>query len=315
MTIPPNPGNPGNFVAAPASGPVHAAQAVSAAPVASEAEEAKFAPTTRKDYNDALELFDIAVCEALAISQAASNRIAIPHHGYGTHVFTGICCAATAMIRAAPLSRWIRSDFQHWAFSGIAGHARAIIEGQILFSYLMETPESEIAWSAKLNVMHLNDCTRRITLHTNTGATDEVAGFIEQAEELKDRLRGNEYFIALPSHVQRRCLEGESPMILSRIEMLDKLGWERNHFRAIFDLLSQHAHILPLSFYRSELNGRGSGLENPTDRHYICTMLSICAEVLDACTDQMVDAFPDTIARRQGKKSRFSPGPRGNLPR
>lgn len=270
---------------------------------------------TRKDYTDALEQFDISVCDALAVGQAASNRMAVPHHGYGTHIFTCVCTAAVAMIRAAPLSRWTRSDFQHWALSSVAPHARAIIEGQILFLYVMETPESTAAWSAKLNVMHLNDCVRRMSLHKNIGASDHVAGFESQAEELRERLRANEYFLALAPQIQKRCLDGESPMVPSRIEMLDKIGWDRKHFRAIFDLLSQHAHILPLSFYRLEPNGRGTGLENPTDRSYLHMTLLMCAEVLEKCTSEMVGAFPDTAASRRGKKSRFSPGPRGNLPR
>jgi hypothetical protein len=270
---------------------------------------------SRQDYNAALERFDVAVCDALAVSQAASNRIAIPHHGYGTHVFVGIAGTAVALIRAAPLSRWVRSDFQYWALNGVAGYARAIIEGQILYRYLMEAPESRGAWSAKLFVMHLNDCTRRITMHTNIGAMEEVAGFEIQAEEIKQTLRDNEYFCSLEAHVQKRCLEGDSPMIITRIEMLDKIGCDRKLFRFVFDLLSQHSHILPISFYRIEPNGRGTGLENPTDRNYFCMVLDICTAALADCTDKMIEAFPDVAPRRQGKKSRFTPGPRGNLPR
>ena len=269
----------------------------------------------RRDYNVALEKFDAAVCEASAISQAAAGRIAVPHHGYGTHVFTVICGQAIAMIRAAPLSRWIRSDFQNWTPSVLAGYARAIIEGHLLLAYLMEEPESRIAWSAKLNVMHLNDCTRRITLFTNMEIRDQLEGFRQEAERLKELLRANEYFCSLPVSVQKRCLEGDSAMITTRQEMLEKVGWDQGHFRALFDLLSQHAHILPLSFYRIEPNGRGTGLENAADQRSLCTMLEVCTDSLTQCTDLIVNAFPDTSVRRQGKKSKFSPGPRGNLPR
>ena len=55
--------------------------------------EAKPSLITRKDYDNSLELFDIAVCNAMAVSQASSNRIAVPHHGHGTHIFTCICSA------------------------------------------------------------------------------------------------------------------------------------------------------------------------------------------------------------------------------
>jgi hypothetical protein len=269
----------------------------------------------RRQYLASLESFDIAVCEAVAVSQAASGRMATPHHGYGSYIFTCLCNGAVSLIRAAPLSRWTRSDFQHWAFISVAPYARAIIEGHILFTYVMEGPGSDEEWSAKINVMHLNDCARRMTLHTNLGVADQVAAFQGQAEELRERLCSNTYFQTLEANVRRRCLEGESPMISTRSELLDKIGWDRGHFRAMYDLLPQHTHILPLSFYRLEPNGRGTGLENQTDRGYISMSLELCAEALQRATDTMVLAFPDTASARQGKKSKFSPGPRGNLPR
>lgn len=272
-------------------------------------------PRTRKEYTLALERFDVIICEACAVSQAAAGQIALPHFGYGTHVFASVCGQGIAMIRALPLSRWVRSDFQFWALSGIAGYARAVIEGQLLFNYLMETPESRVAWSAKLFVMHLNDCTRRITLHANAGADQEAESFRMQAEEIKETLRTNSYFLTLPQNIQRRCLEGDSPMMVTRQDMVEKVGWNRDHFRAVFDLLSQHAHILPLSFYRMTPNGRGTGIENDTDRGYLTTTLNLASDALSQCTDILVAAFPETADRRQGKKSRFSPGPRGNLPR
>lgn len=153
---------------------------------------------------------------------------------------------------------------------------------------------------------------RPVELHIEAAETFE--DFLQESNRLKELLRANEYFCSLPAQVQRRCLDGESAMIAARQEMLEKVGWNIGHFRAFFDLLSQHAYILPLSFYRIEPNGRGTGLENEADRGSLCTMLEICAEVLGQCTALMVDAFPDTAAKRQGKKSKFSPGPRGNLP-
>lgn len=280
-----------------------------------ESEAPQIPKITRQAYGDALEKFDIAVCEASAISQAAAGRVAKPHLGYGTHVFAAICAQAVAMIRAAPLSRWTRSDFQLWTPSVLAGYARAIIEGHLLLAYLMETPTSELEWSAKLNVMNLNDCSRRITFFTNLGVQDEIVDFCGEAERLKNLLKSNVYFCSLPAHVQRRCLEGGSAMIAGRKEMLEKIGWDMGHFRALYDLMSQHSHILTFSFYRMEPNGRGTGLENEADRGNLFTMLETCGTVLTKCTDLMVDAFPDTASRRDGKKSKFSPGPRGNLPR
>lgn len=267
-----------------------------------------------EDYDSKLDAFDIAVCEAIAVSQAAANRCVAPHHGYGSYIFACLCNHAVEMIRAAPRSRWVRSDFEHWAFSSVAGHARAIIEGQLLFLYLIETPVSTEAWSARLNVMHLNDCTRRIKFFTNLGSSEaEIAAFESKAEEIEGRLKANSFFNSLPDATQKRCLAGDFLMISSRDEMLEKAGWDRSHFNAAFDLLSNHTHILPMSFYSMEPNGRGTGIANDADGGYIAMFLEICADALRAVTDSMVNAFPDVANVRLGKKSTFSPGPHENV--
>ncbi|WP_369039237.1 hypothetical protein [Stenotrophomonas maltophilia] len=63
-----------------------------------------------------------------------------------------------------------------------------------------------------------------------------------------------------------------------------------------------------------EVNGRGSGLDNAADRSYLITAMLICAETLKATTDKMVEAFPDAAIVRQGLDSKFSLGPKGNMP-
>lgn len=213
------------------------------------------------------------------------------------------------------MSRWIRSDFVDWQFATVAGHARSILDGYLLFTYLIKSPESEAELKTRINVMHLNDCTRRIALHTNLGNLNEVKSFEEQRLELQERLKNNEYFSGLPASLQKQCLNGKFLMIDSRDELLAKVGLVKGHFDALYDLWSQHIHILPLSFYRIEPNGRGTGLENDSDRAYIAQALELCAAILVECTDRMVEQFPDTAVMRNGIKSTFSPGPTANRPR
>lgn len=268
---------------------------------------------SRADYSAALRRFDDAICEALAVGQAQAGRIAKPYIGYATHVFAKMCAHGTAMIRAAPLSRWVRSDFENWDFCTVAGHARAIIEGHLLYSYLIEEPRSEEEAQVRIDVMHINDCTRRIKLHSDLGdPLTHISSFNTQLHELQSRLDCNEYFQSLPQSTQKACLSGKYLMIDSRDDMVTRLGYEKGHFDALYDLWSQHTYILPLSFYRMEPNGRGSGLENDTDRAYIGQALLTSAELLADATNLLVAKFPDVASVRQGRKSKFSPGPREN---
>lgn len=266
------------------------------------------------NYNDSLRKFDTATCEAVAVSQKIGVQMAEPHLGHSTYVFARLCNHAIAMISAVPRSRWMRADFEQWDFGIAAGHSRAILEGYLLLLYVVKEPESPEEWSTRINVMFLNDCMRRIKMLSNIGSDTATDSLKEQAEELRERLNRNPWFQALTAQMKKRCLSGDNLMIPSRDEMLERAGWEKKTFYAYWDLLSQYAHVLPISFFRMEPNGRGTGIENDTDKGYLSTMLDFCADTLVTATNLMEKAFPNTAAARQGLKSKFDPGPRSNRP-
>lgn len=270
---------------------------------------------SREHYLGMLEAFDAAACEALAVSQAHAGRMAAANVGYASHVFMRMCGSATSFMRAAPLSRWVRSDLDDWQLSAIAGHARSIFDGYVLFRYLISPTQSDAELKTRINIMHVNDCTRRIKLFKNLGSvSDDTAGFEKQLEELRERLLVNEFFTSLPSDVQKNCLSGKHLMLDDREQMLKKIGLDVGQTNAIYDLWSQHIHILPMSFYRAEPDGRGTGIENDTDRGYMAQALEISTMLMKDATDKIVESFPDTAGVRQGVASKFNPGPRENLP-
>lgn len=269
----------------------------------------------RSAYQAALEKFDAAICDAIAVSQASANRMASPNWGYATHVFARMCSAGMALVRVAPLSRWVRSDFENWDFGAVTGHACGLLDGFLLFRYLIEPPKSEAELQVRIDVMNINDCTRRIELHKNLGSLADVAGFEKQRSEIHGRLKSNEYFLTLPDPLQNQCLNGSVLMIESHDQVLATVGFPKNQFDAMYDLWTQHLHILPMSFYRMESNGRGTGLENGTDGAYITQTLEICSAFLSDATDCMVEHFPDAADSRKGIESRFQPGPQLNCPK
>lgn len=101
-------------------------------------------------------------------------------------------------------------------------------------------------------------------------------------------------------------------MIPSREELLEKLGADLGEFNAFYDVVSNYTHILPIAYYRSEANGRGSGVQNRTDLSYIVLSLLKVTHWLSVSTERMVELFPDAAKVRKGKKSRFILGPKEN---
>ncbi|WP_128621845.1 hypothetical protein [Pseudomonas aeruginosa] len=271
---------------------------------------------TDDDYNDALLKLDVVTCEAMAVSQAIREESSDLHMEFSAQVFKRLCAHSMAIICALPRSRWVASDFENWDFACIAGHSRALLEGCLLFRYLAKTPSCNAEWSARLYVLYINDHSRRAEMMTRVRAEEEAADWIRQADELRERLGPNPWFQALDGKTKKRSLAGDNVTISTRDEIIEYAyaGLDKASFYAVWNLLSQYSHVLPMSFTTTENNGRGSGLPNQADLDYMTTTASLAADTLHNATNLMTDAFPDAQSVRNGIESKFTPGPKANAP-
>lgn len=270
--------------------------------------------STREDYLESLAVLDIAVCEALAVGQAQAGRRSAPCVGYATYIFARLCSYGVAAIRAVPLSRWVKSDHQDWSFNVLACHARALLEGHLYFHYFIQPTDDNLEEGrARVTLLQLNDCCSRLKMFSVQPEHRLV--FEQQAEELRQRLRSIPFFQQMSKPAQESCLAGKKAWFLDRTQLVELVGMEKAAFDIAWDLFSQHAHIHPMSFYRMEANGRGTGLECDPDRAYLAFAMLLSAEILTAATDRLVEVFPDVAEARKGIGSKFSPGPKSNLRR
>lgn len=266
-------------------------------------------------YRELLIDFDAAVCEAIAVSQAVSSRQETPAVGYSTHVFARICAHAQSMICAAPKSRWVKRDFDHWDVSAVAPHARSIVEGYILFRYLADAPYDLDIQRAYVNIMHLYDCKKRIKILPHILPDEEILGLQAHAKEITSRLEASDYFCNLDIKLKNDLLAGKWLMITPQKDVIASLGLDQSEFDFVWNYLSQYTHVLSFSFHRIEPNGRGTGLENDADRDALRFVLGYCTRLLVEAADRLVELFPDAAHVRCGMNSKFAPGPTKNLPK
>ena len=78
-------------------------------------------------YQKALRALDIALCNAMAVSQGSAMRHAEMNIGFATMVFTRLCAHGECLIRAVPRSRWSHAEYELWDFSAGASHARTLL--------------------------------------------------------------------------------------------------------------------------------------------------------------------------------------------
>ncbi|MFK8034899.1 MAG: DUF5677 domain-containing protein [Hyphomicrobiales bacterium] len=268
-----------------------------------------------QDYRKYLRDFDVAVCEATAVSQAVGQRFEAPAIGYSTHVFGRVCAHAQALVCAAPKSRWVKREFYFWDVSAVAPHARSILEGYLLFRYLADAPNDLDTQRAYVQVMHLYDCMKRIKILPKLLSDDEIRAFEEQAIEIRERLENIEFFNELNPKLKKELLAGKWLMITPKMEVIKALDMDQKEFDFYWNYFSQYTHVLSFTFHRVEPNGRGSGVENSFDRAALCLVLQFSTELMVAAIERLVELFPDVADVRKGLDSKFAPGPARNLPK
>ena len=246
-------------------------------------------------YAESLYEFDRAVLEPIRVSRAAAGRYGEePRAWWASVLFTRLCTASVSLLHLAPASRFFKSPLNHYDSSATAALARNIMECYIMFFYLCVDPVSEEEWRARLNILYLNDCASRIRMFRDFNPEDpQLPLFEEQAKELRDRLSQIPFFSSLPSKRRTELLKGQTPFLLSRAEILTKLGIEREHFRAIYTFLSSHVHSFPLAFLRMGDGDRGRGVESEVEKGYIAMALELAEGSLSRAVEDMLRIFPD----------------------
>jgi hypothetical protein len=125
------------------------------------------------------------------------------------------------------------------------------------------------------------------------GSYEQVEGFEKQAEELRQRLLKNRYFISLPEKQRKELLKSKKHYLYSQDELIRRMGENPNTFRIGYEFLSAQVHTLPLGFYRTGDKNRGRGLENPVGRRYICLILDDVRLYVLRGIRELIVLFPD----------------------
>ncbi|MEC4591262.1 DUF5677 domain-containing protein [Nitrospirillum amazonense] len=278
-------------------------------------DEASDGGIDRKYYRELLKKFDHVVCESISVSQFVSGRFEMPAVGYSTHIFSRMCAHAQALICAAPLSRWVRREFEMWDIAAVAPHARSLLEGYLLFRYLADAPSDLDTQRAYVQVMNLYDCLKRIKIISYVLTEDAIKQFELDANEIKGRLEEIRFFSSLDNKIKRDIFNGKYMMITPQRDLISSIGIDEKEFDFFWNYFSQYTHVLSFSFYRMEPEGRGTGIENAFDKGAICTALRFCTDIMASALERITEIFPDAKVVRNGVNSKFSPGPSRNVPR
>lgn len=257
-------------------------------------------------YDEQVAALDEAIRESIAVSHACAG-IPAPTgaHYYASVLFTSLCTRAVSLAILVPRSKWsTHKVVEHWDFASVAGIVRSLLEVRLALFYLAIEKCSGDEWNCRWNLFNLHDCTSRIRLfEAMPGAEEDLAGFQEQAADLRARLLGNPFFMRLPAKQRNRLINGGHAYLHSLEEIGSRAGIDVEAFRLMYRLFSNQAHSFPISFYRMGEQNRGRGVHSTAEEGYTLWCIELAVSLLNAARDEMKALF-DGITAQPGADRR-----------
>jgi hypothetical protein len=221
-------------------------------------------------------------------------------HYYASILFTMLLTRATSLAILAPFSSFTNKAIEHWDYASATGIVRTMLELRLTFYYLCVDPCDSNEWNCRWNLFNLHDCRARVRLiEASSNDPEALASLKVQAEDLRDRLRGNAFFTGLAEKRQRALLKGETAYLESLEDIGEKAGVERQQFKHLYRLFSSHVHALPMSFYRvgDGDDGRGRGLPTPAEESYTILCLTLGFTLLVNVRDEFEELFKEVAPK------------------
>ena len=270
------------------------------------------------EYLENVNMIDNIVRECMYVSKSYGGILAPSgRHSYAAIIFTALITRGVSLAILTPYTPWAEKRIEHWDYASVTGIVRTMLELRLAFYYLCVDKCSDDEWYCRWNIFNLHDCVSRIRLFESMEKSqDQVNSFQKQAEELRERLKSNLYFAALPEKQKKQFLHGQKAYMMP-LEIIGELaGIEKSKFRWLYVLFSSHVHGLPMSFYRigSGAEERGRGLPSPTEEGYTSLCLSTAATLLVRTRDELHELFSGLVKPPDNEKSTQSEALTGKSP-
>ena len=244
-------------------------------------------------------MLDNIVRECMYVSRSYSGIAShSTKHYYSSVLFTSLVTKGVTLAQLMPFTPWVDKKIEHWDYASAAGLVRTMLELRIAFYYLCSEECDEIEWECRWNIFNLHDCTARIRMFSAVDNHEEVEKLSMAADEIRDRIRENSFFGALPEKKKKIALHGQSAYLSPLEDIAEKAGIEKRLFRWLYVLLSSHVHALPMSFYRIG-EGRGRGLPTPVEENYTSICLSLASTLLVTTRDEVHYLFREYKERAE----------------
>lgn len=239
-------------------------------------------------YSEKFSKFSNTLSVAIKISILAKGRfVTEDKKAWACVLHTKLCVTANSLLILAPK---IEIKDEHWDFSSMFTLARNIMECYQTLFYLCFDNVTDSELFARKKLFNLHDYYSRVKLFS---FMDEKQENPEMEKNVINELSQTDYFKKLTEKQQAHFLKGENAFFISREDIEEKIGRDKNEFKMLYKLLSSNTHSYPMGFYRIQGGERGTSVETNVEVGYSALALEISEQyLLDSC-NRMLEFFPD----------------------
>jgi len=241
-------------------------------------------------YTDNLTKYTNTLNLAVKVSTLAKGRISEDKVSWACVLFTKICVTGMSILILSPDSEIAKKKIPHWDFSSLFSLARNVMECYLTMFYLCVDKVSPDVLKARRKLFNLHDYYSRKKLFS---FTDEKLEDKELEKVLIKELTDTSFFNSLNVKRQKHFLKGENAFFLSKDDIVEKTGSNKNDFKLMYKMFSSSMHSLPMGFYRMIEGSRGTGVKTETEIAYNGLALETAQQFIQQATFDMLEFFPD----------------------
>lgn len=247
------------------------------------------------NYNESLSKYIKALNLAIKISQLGASRLSDGNKMTWTCVLHArLCVIGSSLRKLAPKIYNPKKLLIEWDYSSMFSLTRNLMECYQTQYYLCSQKISDDEQNARKKLFDLHDFYSRKKMFA---FTDEKIENIEMEQNLINELYKTEYFSQLDEKRQKYFLKGDNAFFISREEIEEQMGNDKNEFKLLYKLFSSNTHSFPMGFYRTLDGERGTGVATDVEVNYSALALQVSEHYLRKSSNDMIELFNDITAK------------------
>lgn len=249
-----------------------------------------------RSFNSAFKSFVRTRKLACKISKLGAGRMSEEDRVFWASVlFTRMCVIALSLERLNTHNIPEKFIPDNWDYASTFSLTRNLMECFHTFFYLCFDDISDEERSMRKQVFNLHDIFSREDMFSFIGqdSSNNFEVKQEMIEQIRNKLTMNSHFQSFPENLKKECLKGKKALLLSREQIEEKSGRDKQLFKFLYKWFSSNTHTYPLGFYRMIDFDRGIGVKTEVEELYAASAIDVAENYLVAAIQRMFEIYSD----------------------